>query len=139
MSDLKTRRNDGDVDDYLEKVEPKQKRQDCLAPRAMMEEITGEPAMMWGDSIVGFGSYHYVYASGREGDWLLTGFAPRQRNLTIHIMAGFDNYGELLDRLGKHKTSVSCLYINKLADVDEEVLRELIAHSVAEMRTRYQD
>ena len=94
-----------------------------------MREVTGAEPQMWGDSIVGFGSYHYVYASGREGDWPLTGFSPRKRNLTLYIMAGFDEYDELLSRLGKFKTGKSCLYINKLEDVDQEVLAELVKRS----------
>lgn len=88
---------------------------------------------MWSDSIVGFGRYHYKYASGREGDWFVTGFSPRKRNLTLYIMAGFDDYEVLLARLGKYKTGKSCLYINKLEDVDLDVLRELAEQSVAHM------
>ena len=99
-----------------------------------MSEITGEPAEMWGGSIIGFGSYHYVYESGREGDWFLTGFAPRKQSLTLYIMPGFEHYDDLLARLGKHKIGRSCLYINKLADVDMDVLRELVAESVSHMR-----
>ena len=98
-----------------------------------MEEVTGEKAVMWGDSIVGFGTYHYVYASGREGDWPVTGFAPRKQALTLYIMSGFDQYDELLARLGKHSTGKSCLYIKRLSDVDVDVLRELVAESVAHM------
>lgn len=92
---------------------------------------------MWGDSIIGFGRYHYVYDSGREGDWFLAGVSPRKRSLTVYIMAGFDRYDELMAKLGKHRTGKSCLYINKLEDVDTEVLRELVAASVGHMRERY--
>lgn len=88
---------------------------------------------MWGSSIVGFGDYHYKYESGREGDWFVTGFSPRKQNLTLYIMAGFDNYDQLLSRLGKYKTGKSCLYINKLDDVDLDVLKELVAQSAAHM------
>jgi hypothetical protein len=88
---------------------------------------------MWGDSIVGFGSYHYRYASGREGDWFVTGFSPRKQNLTLYIMAGFDNYDHLLQNLGKHKTGKSCLYIKRLEDVDLDTLRELVSQSVQHM------
>ena len=102
-----------------------------------MQEVTGEPPVMWGDSIVGFGTYHYRYKSGREGDWPRTGFSPRKQYLAIYIMPGFDSYEALLARLGKHRTSVSCLYINKLADVDLDVLREIIAESHQEMARRY--
>ena len=85
---------------------------------------------MWGDSIVGFGAYHYKYASGREGDWFLTGFSPRKQNLTLYIMSGFEEYNDLLNKLGKYKTGKACLYINKLEDVDLSVLQELVTKSV---------
>lgn len=90
--------------------------------------------MMWGDSMIGFGSYHYKYASGREGEWFLVGFAPRKQNLTLYIMAGFEQYDALMARLGKHSTGKSCLYIKRLADIDQAVLRELVSQSVAHMR-----
>lgn len=92
---------------------------------------------MWGDSIVGFGEYHYKYKSGREGDWFITGFSPRKQNLTIYIMPGFSEYADLLKKLGKHKHSVSCLYLNKLADIDFQVLEKLIAKSVVDMASLY--
>jgi hypothetical protein len=114
-------------------VEDEQKRQACAAIKAIMEQASGAEARMWGDSIVGFGTYHYKYASGREGDWMLTGFSPRKRNLTLYIMSGFDEYDELMGRLGKYKTGKSCLYINRLEDVDLEVLRELVEQSVQHM------
>lgn len=134
MSNLKTTRNDGDVRAYLESVTNKQRRQDALAMLELMREITGEEAEMWGESIVGFGSYRYRYASGRQGDWFLTGFAPRKQALTLYIMPGFERYEALLAKLGKHKIGKSCLYISKLADVDENVLKEIIAASVERMR-----
>ena len=102
-----------------------------------MQRVTGEPPTMWGDSIVGFGSYHYVYDSGREGDWFLTGFSPRKRNLSLYIMAGFSDYDELMERLGKHKTGKSCLYVNRLSDIDLDVLEALVRQSVAHMRKAY--
>ena len=102
-----------------------------------MEDITGEQAVMWGPSIVGFGLYHYKYASGREGDFMRCGFSPRKQDLTVYIMSGFKEYGDLLSKLGKHKTSVSCLYLKKLADVDLAVLREMIERSVAYMDKTY--
>ena len=98
-----------------------------------MQEVTGDAGHMWGDSIIGFGSYHYKYASGREGDWFLVGFSPRKRNLTLYIMSGFDSYDGLLGKLGKHKTGKSCLYVNKLEDVDMDTLRELVDQSVQHM------
>ncbi len=137
MTELKTNRNDGDVGAYLESVEYQQRREDALVLLDVFESIMDEPAKMWGNSIVGFGSYHFKYDSGREGDWFLTGFAPRKQSLTLYIMPGFEHYEQLLARLGKHKIGRSCLYINKLADVNMQVLRELIAESVAHMRRSY--
>lgn len=134
MAENKTQRNDGDVIAYLESVSNKRRREDSLVVLKLMEEVTGEPAEMWGTSIVGFGSYHYRYASGREGDFMLTGFAPRKAALTLYIMGGHERYDELMAKLGKHRTGSSCVYINKLADVDLAVLRELIAESVDYMR-----
>lgn len=134
MSDLKTQRNDGDVRSYLEAVANPRRREDSLVMLELMSAITGEPPAMWGSSIVGFGSYRYRYASGREGDWFLTGFAPRKRALTLYIMPGFDRYAALLAKLGKYKTGKSCLYVNKLDDVNLEALKALIAASVETMR-----
>ena len=134
MTELKTQRNHGDVMEYLDSVENQRRREDSHVLLDVMGEITGEPAEMWGGSIVGFGSYHYVYESRREGDWFLTGFAPRKQSMTLYIMPGFEHYDDLLARLGKHKIGRSCLYINKLADVDMDVLRELVAESVSHMR-----
>lgn len=130
MAELKTQPNDASVEAYLQGIEPEKKQEDSRAILKLMRRVTGEEARMWGDSIVGFGSYHYRYASGREGDWFLTGFAARKRNLTLYIMAGFDEYEAVLKRLGKYKTGKSCLYINKIEDVDLKALEELIARSV---------
>jgi hypothetical protein len=99
-----------------------------------MREITGEEPAMWGSSIVGFGSYHYVYASGREGDWFLTGFAPRKQALTMYIMSGFSEYDELLEKLGKFKTGKACLYVKKLDDIHLPTLKKLIRQSVKQKR-----
>lgn len=134
MSDLKTKPTDESVTAFLDSVEDKKKREDSYAVMELMCEVTGEEPKMWGDSIVGFGSYHYRYESGREGDWFLVGFAPRKRNLSLYIMSGFEEYDALLDELGKHKTGKSCLYINRMDDVDEDVLRRLVRQSVAHMR-----
>ena len=134
MAELKTRPNDGDVVAFLNGVADERKRQDCFAVLELMRRATGEEPMMWGDSIVGFGTYHYVYATGNSGDWPLTGFAPRAQNITLYIMAGFDQYDELLARLGRYKTGKSCLYIKRLADVDLAALAELVAASAAHMR-----
>jgi hypothetical protein len=135
MSELKTRPTDNDVKAFLDTFDNEGKREDCYRLLELMRQITGEEPMMWGDSIVGFGSYHYRYASGREGDWFLVGFSPRKKNLSLYIMAGFDQYETLLGKLGKHKTGKSCLYINKLEDIDQDVLRKLVTQSVDHMRS----
>ena len=133
MAELKTQKNDASVEAFLQGVESEKKREDSYALLELMREVTGEEPAMWGTSIVGFGSYRYKYASGREGEWFLSGFSPRKQNLTLYIMSGFDEYDSLLSRLGKYKTGKSCLYLNKLEDVDPEVLRELVRRSVAHM------
>lgn len=137
VAELKTTATASSVDAFLDSVSDPERRQDCDRVRELMREATGLEPRMWGDSIVGFGSYHYRYESGREGDWFLTGFSPRKNNLTVYIMAGFDRYDELLSRLGKYKTGRSCLYIKRLADVDESALSELIIASVRHMRAAY--
>jgi hypothetical protein len=134
MAELKTQENDASVDDYLNSVEDDKKREASFKVKELMEDVTGEEARMWGESIVGFGHYKYKYASGREGEWMITGFAPRKRNLTLYIMSGFEEYDDLLDKLGKHSTGKSCLYINKLEDIDMDVLRELVDKSVQHMK-----
>jgi hypothetical protein len=134
MAELKTKLNDASVEAYLNRVENEKKREDSLAVLQLMAEVTGAEPKMWGDSIIGFGNYHYKYASGREGDWFLAGFAPRKQNLTLYIMAGFDGYEALMASLGKYKTGKSCLYIKKLEDVDTAVLKQLIKQSVEHMQ-----
>jgi hypothetical protein len=133
MSDLKTRPTDQDVEQFLDSIADVQQRQDSCTIVELMRDVTGEVPRMWGDSIVGFGSYHYRYASGREGDWLLTGFSPRKQNLTLYLSYGFDQHGELLQRLGKHKVGKACLYLKRLDDVDRTALRELIRRSVEQV------
>ena len=137
MAELKTKKTNASVEDFLAGVEDEQKRADCRVVAEMMEDATGAPAKMWGKAIVGFGAYHYKYASGREGDWFLAGFAPRKSNLTLYIMSGFAAYDGLMKKLGKHKTGKSCLYVKRLSDVDLEVLRDLVDQSVAHMRATY--
>ena len=134
MAELKTRKNDGSVQGYLEGAADGPKLADCFALLDMMREATGDEPSMWGDSIVGFGAYRYKHRSGQSGEWFLTGFAPRKRNLTIYIMPGFDRYPDIMDRLGKYKTGVSCLYVNKLADIDLGALRELVKSSYDDMK-----
>ena len=137
MSDLKTKPTAASVSAFINAIDDERKREDARAVAAMMAEITDAPPKMWGSSIVGFGSYHYRYASGREGDFMETGFSPRKRALTLYIMAGFSDYEGLLARLGKFSTGKSCLYIKRLADVDETVLRELVERSVAYIRDKH--
>ena len=135
MAELKTLENDADVRTFLENVENATRRQDALQLLDIFERATGEKPRMWGKSIVGYGKYHYKSErSTQEGDWPLTAFSPRKQNTTVYIMPGFDNYGEYLEKLGKHKTSVSCLYINKLADVDLSVLEQLIKRGYQDMK-----
>ncbi|MCY4477909.1 MAG: DUF1801 domain-containing protein [Gammaproteobacteria bacterium] len=133
----KTAPNDASVDAFLESVDNERRREDARTVTAMMKRITGWEPTMWGPSIVGFGEYHYRYDSGREGDFLITGFSPRKNALTIYIMPGFTRHDALMKKLGKHKTGRSCLYINKLDDVDLSVLEELIGSSVNYMVEKY--
>lgn len=136
MAELKTRKNSASVTAFLKKSESS-KRQDCEIVLGIMVGATGEKPVMWGSSIIGSGSYHYKYASGREGDWLLIGLSPRKQNISIYIMDGLSNYEKLLAKLGKHKIGKSCLYINKLADIDIRVLTSLVQRSVKNMRKKY--
>ncbi len=133
----KTTENAASVEEFLNSVKDETKRADCLRVRAIMEEISGEKPKMWGTSIVGFGNYHYKYESGREGDFMKVGFSPRAQNVTLYIMPGFGRYEDLMSKLGKHKIGKSCLYVKKLADVDEEILKELITESYAYMTDKY--
>ena len=134
---MKTRPTQASVAAFVDAVEDEQKRTDSRRLAAMMQEVTGTAPRMWGPSIVGFGSYHYRYASGREGDFMLTGFSPRKRALTLYVMAGFSEYDDLLAKLGKHAIGKSCLYVKRLADVDQAVLRELVERSVRHIRDKY--
>ena len=138
MAENKTKPTKAGVTAFLNSVEDRQKRADCRKVAAMMRRATGKRAKMWGSSIVGFGTYHYKYDSGREGDFILTGFSPRKQALTVYIMPGFSRYDALLKKLGKYKTGKSCLYIKRLADVDERVLERLIGESVKDMRDKYE-
>lgn len=133
----KTQETDASVDDFLNGVANEQKRKDAFEVKALMEKISGEPAKMWGPSIVGFGTYHYKYESGREGDFMKVGFSPRAANLTLYIMTGFNRHDEIVSRLGKYKTGKSCLYIKKLDDIDREVLTELVTESYQYMANKY--
>ena len=137
MAAAKTLPTDASVEEYLLTVENEDRRADTRAVIEIMKRITGCQPVMWGDSIIGFDTYHYKYASGREGDWMVSAVAPRKAALTVYVMAGFDRYGELMGRLGKYKTGSSCLYLKKLSDADPEALEELITSSVAYMRETY--
>ena len=133
MAELKTKLNDGDVIAFLNSVENEQRKKDSFIVLEMMKDITGKEPKMWGASIVGFDQYHYVYASGREGDWMKIGFSPRKQSLTLYLNAGYEErIPETLEKLGKHKTGKGCLYIKKMEDVDTDVLREMIVESLAE-------
>jgi hypothetical protein len=128
------RENDEQVEAFLQSIEDEKKRADCYALLELMVAATGEPAEMWKNGIVGFGTWHYVYESGREGDWFLIGFAPRKRNIVIYFMSGFSGLEHLLEHLGKHTTGKSCLYLKTLDDVDMAVLRELIGQSLTHLQ-----
>ena len=134
MAELKTKQTDASVKDFLNKIPDKERRDDCFAIAKMMEEATGAKPKMWGPSIVGFGSFHYKYDSGREGDWLLTGFSPRKNDLTLYLMMGFEKHRELMEQLGKHKTGKSCLYIKRLDDIHVPTLKKLIKASLKQLR-----
>ena len=137
-STIKTLVNEGSVEDFINSVGDKVKIEDSFVLLKLFEKITGEKAKMWGKSMIGFGQYHYKSERSRqEGDWPLTAFSPRKQNLTLYTMPGFNDYSELLGKLGKHKTSVGCLYINKLADVNMDILEELIKVSYEEMKKKH--
>ena len=131
MSEPKTKKNEASVEGFLKSVGNEKRREDSFVVLDLMKEVTGEEPTMWGTSIVGFGSYHYKGASGREGDWMKVGFSPRKQSMTLYIMDGFGSYDSILKDLGKYKTGKSCLYINKMEDVDQSVLRELVKQSFA--------
>ena len=125
------------VSEFIASIDDSRKRTDCKELMKLMREVTRKRATMWGSSIVGFGRYHYKYASGREGDFFLTGFSPRKQALTIYIVDGFKPHAELMAKLGKFKTGKSCLYVKSLDDIDRSVLARLLEASVAHMRKAY--
>lgn len=137
MAENKTKPTNASVTAFIDAIEDARKRRDVKKVAAMMRKATGCRAKMWGPSIVGFGQYHYQYESGREGDFMITGFSPRKQALTVYIIPGFKHFESLMARLGKYKTGRSCLYIKRLADVDEDVLQQLIDSSVKHMRKQY--
>jgi hypothetical protein len=137
MAELKTRQTRASVDKFLGAIKDEQVREDCMTLVDIMQKATGAPPQMWGTSIVGFGSYRYGYASGREVDWMLTAFSPRKQNLTLYIMPGFDGYDDLMARLGKHSCGKSCLYIKRLSDVHLPTLKKLVGSSVRYLKKKY--
>lgn len=134
MAELKTQKTRDSVEGFLAGIENARRRDDARRVSALMQEVTGDPPAMWGPAIVGFGHCVLRYDSGRTLDWMLVGFSPRKAALTLYIMPGFDDYAALLQRLGKHSTGKSCLYVKSLDDIDEDVLRTLVARSVEHMR-----
>ena len=136
MAGNKTRSTDASVSTFLAAIDDAQRREDCQALLAMMSRITGQPAVMWGPSIVGFDTYHYRYESGREGDMAVTGFSPRSRDISIYLMAESPDQADLLARLGRHRMGKACLSIRRLSDVDIDVLEQLVSGSVAALRQR---
>ena len=137
MAELKTKKNDASVNDFLQAITAKERREDCLTVFKLMKQVAKEEPKMWGTAIVGVGAYHYKSSkSSREGDWFIAGFSPRKQNLTLYIMPGIANYKDIVQRLGKHKVSGSCLHINKLADIDSKVLKELIIAAFSYMKSK---
>ena len=137
MAANKTQQTGASVREFLDGIENEQKRRDAKTVARIMKRVTGKPPKMWGPSIVGYGSYHYVYDSGREGDYPAAGFSPRKQALTLYIMSGFSGHAQLMEKLGKYSTGKSCLYIKKLGDVDLDVLEELVTRSVAFVEKTY--
>ena len=135
MAELKTKPTQASVKEFLNQITDKERRDDCFAVAKIMEEITGEKPKMWGPSIVGFGTYHYKYASGHEGDWPISAFSPRKKDLTLYIMMGFHQTPELMKQLGKHSTGKSCLYIKRLSDIHIPTLKKLIKSSVKRIKS----
>ena len=135
MAELKTKENSMSVDRFLKAVKDEKKRDECYQIMDWMKKATGKEPKMWGKSIVGFGTYHYKSKSGQEGDWFMTGFSPTKTNISLHLLAGFDNYSDLMENLGKYKTGRGCLYVKTLDDIDTKTLKTLIKKSFAEMKT----
>ena len=138
MSALKTQPTKASVSDFVNHITPDWKRKDCQTLLKIMEDVTGEQPVMWGDSVVGFGQYHYKYKTGREGDWYRTGFSSRKANLTIYCPGGFADSKDLLAKLGKHTTSAGCVYVKKLSDIDLDVLKQVVINSVDQLRAWFE-
>ena len=139
MAELKTKKTNASVTAFLKSVENEQRRKDGLQLLEIFEQVTKMPAKMWGSSIVGFGEYHYKSErSSQEGDWPLTGFSPRKKNMTVYIMPGFSSYQNLMNRLGQHKSSVSCIYFSKIENINVKILKQIIRRSVTDMKKIYE-
>lgn len=138
MAELKTKPSNKSVKAFVDALPDERKRRDARAVMKLMKNATGKQPKLWGTNMVGYGLYRYEYASGHAGEWFVTGFAPRKQNLTIYIMSGFSKFKPLMKKLGKYKTGKSCLYLNKLDDVDKDVLQELITKSVELMAKQYE-
>ena len=137
MTANKTTQNEDSVDEFLKKIEDSEKQKTSWQLLEIIKEISGKDPKMWGDSILGFGKYHYKYAPGRDGDWMRIAFSPRKQNFSIYIMDGFDNHSELMEKLGKFKAGRSCLYIKKLQDIDINILKEIMKKSLLNMEKLY--
>ncbi|NDW53078.1 DUF1801 domain-containing protein [Aliiroseovarius sp. PrR006] len=137
MAQNKTQPTDLSPGEFIAAIEPTSRREDALALDRLFRAVTGFQPVMWGPSIIGYGQYHYVYDSGRQGDFLATGFSPRKARHSIYIMPGYADFGDILARLGKHKMGKSCLYVNKLADIDLEALAELIRAGLADLNQKW--
>ena len=138
MGELKTKKNNASVDEFLNGIENEKRREDAKIVLDLMKKVTNATPSMWGPSIIGLGNFHYKTANGKEQNWFLTGLSPRKQSLTLYIMTGFSHYDQILGRLGKFKTGKSCLYINKIEDVDLSVLEELLIASVEFLKSRSQ-
>jgi len=137
MSENKTRPTTQTAADFIAAVDHPTRRADAVVMDAMFQNITGWKPRMWGPSMVGYGSYHYTYDSGRSGDFLATGFSPRKANMSIYIMPGYADFSDILARLGKHKIGKSCLYVNKLADIDLNVLQDLVRAGLEDLSSKW--
>lgn len=137
MSENKTQATPVSVDEFLATIEPEQKREEARQLTALFAKVTGFEPVMWGPSIIGYGRYHYVYESGREGDFLATGFSPRKAQHSIYILPGYTDFGPILARLGKHSKGKACLYVKRLSDIDMGVLAELIAAGLKDLDAKW--
>jgi Domain of unknown function (DU1801) len=141
MSEIKTKPADLDVDKFLMSIEPEKKRADSIELKKLFDSVVKEKPTVWSNNMIGYGTYHYKSdRSKQEGDWPLTGFSPRKQYLAIYIMSGVNNYKDLLSKLGKYKNSSgSCIYVNKLEDINPEILKEIISLSVSDMKKTYKE